>query len=185
MCIRDSDISDLNQYATGFTTPVANYPIEAMYRITAETAVAGSKATATVTVVRDGAAAAGVNVYANDVLQGQTEDVYKRQVSHGAAAADFQSAFGIQLPKCILAAASAGDDPHGSGTGNIGNAELFCIGLRIGVLTDGQCHIGDSVEEDVSADLDCAVGNLSLIHILYEWKTSIPAAVSFYDRLHL
>ena len=53
------DISDLNQYATGFTTPVANYPIEAMYRITAETAVAGSKATATVTVVRDGAAAAG------------------------------------------------------------------------------------------------------------------------------
>ena len=67
------DISDLNQYATGFTTPVANYPIEAMYRITAETAVAGSKATATVTVVRDGAAAAGVNVYANDVLQGQTD----------------------------------------------------------------------------------------------------------------
>ena len=67
------DISDLNQYATGFTTPVANYPIEAMYRITAETAVAGSKATATVTVVRDGAAAVGVNVYANDVLQGQTD----------------------------------------------------------------------------------------------------------------
>ena len=68
------DISDLNQYATGFTTPVANYPIEAMYRITAETAVAGSKATATVTVVRDGAAAVGVNVYANDVLQGQTDE---------------------------------------------------------------------------------------------------------------
>ena len=68
------DISDLNQYATGFTTPVANYPVEAMYRITAETAVAGSKATATVTVVRDGAAAAGVNVYANDVLQGQTDE---------------------------------------------------------------------------------------------------------------
>ena len=70
----DLDISDLNQYATGFTTPVANYPIEAMYRITAETAVAGSKATATVTVVRDGAAAAGVSVYANDVLQGQTDE---------------------------------------------------------------------------------------------------------------
>ena len=68
------DISDLNQYATGFTTPVANYPIEAMYRITAETAVAGSKATATVTVVRDGAAAAGVSVYANDILQGQTDE---------------------------------------------------------------------------------------------------------------
>lgn len=68
------DISDLNQYATGFTTPVANYPIEAMYRITAETAVAGSKATATVTVVRDGAATAGVSVYANDVLQGQTDE---------------------------------------------------------------------------------------------------------------
>lgn len=68
------DISDLNQFATGFTTPVANYPIEAMYRITAETAVAGSKATATVTVVRDGAAAVGVNVYANDVLQGQTDE---------------------------------------------------------------------------------------------------------------
>ena len=84
-------------------------------------------------------------------------------VSHGTAAADFQSAFGIQLPKCILAAASAGDDPHGNGTGNIGNAELFCIGLRIGVLTDGQCHIGDSVEEDVSADLDCAVGNIEAV----------------------
>lgn len=68
------DISDLNQFATGFTTPVANYPIEAMYRITAETAVAGSKATTTVTVVRDGAAAVGVNVYANDVLQGQTDE---------------------------------------------------------------------------------------------------------------
>ena len=48
------DISDLNQYATGFTTPVTNRPIEAMYRIQADTAVVGSAAAASVTVIRDG-----------------------------------------------------------------------------------------------------------------------------------
>ena len=48
------DISDLNQYATGFTTPVTNRPIEAMYRIQADTAVVGSTASAAVTVIRDG-----------------------------------------------------------------------------------------------------------------------------------
>lgn len=46
------DISDLNQYATGFTTPVTNRPIEAMYRIQADTAVVGSAAAASVTVIR-------------------------------------------------------------------------------------------------------------------------------------
>lgn len=50
------DISDLNQYATGFTTPVTNRPIEAMYRIQADTAVVGSAAAASVTVIRDGKA---------------------------------------------------------------------------------------------------------------------------------
>ena len=70
----DLDISDLNQYATGFTTPVTNRPIEAMYRIQADTAVVGSTAAATVTVIRDGKAAAGVHVYANDVLLGDTDE---------------------------------------------------------------------------------------------------------------
>ena len=68
------DISDLNQYATGFTTPVTNRPIEAMYRIQADTAVVGSTASAAVTVIRDGNAAAGVHVYANDVLLGDTDE---------------------------------------------------------------------------------------------------------------
>ena len=68
------DISDLNQYATGFTTPVTNRPIEAMYRIQADTAVVGSTASAAVTVIRDGKAAAGVHVYANDVLLGDTDE---------------------------------------------------------------------------------------------------------------
>ena len=68
------DISDLNQYATGFTTPVTNRPIEAMYRIQADTAVVGSTAAASVTVIRDGKAAAGVSVYANDVLLGVTDE---------------------------------------------------------------------------------------------------------------
>ena len=70
----DLDISDLNQYATGFTTPVTNRPIEAMYRIQADTAVVGSTAAAAVTVIRDGKAAAGVHVYANDVLLGDTDE---------------------------------------------------------------------------------------------------------------
>ena len=68
------DISDVNQYATGFTTPVTNRPIEAMYRIQADTAVVGSTASAAVTVIRDGKAAAGVHVYANDVLLGDTDE---------------------------------------------------------------------------------------------------------------
>ena len=68
------DISDPNQYATGFTTPVTNRPIEAMYRIQADTAVVGSTASAAVTVIRDGNAAAGVHVYANDVLLGDTDE---------------------------------------------------------------------------------------------------------------
>ena len=68
------DISDVNQYATGFTTPVTNRPIEAMYRIQADTAVVGSTASAAVTVIRDGKAAAGVHVYANGVLLGDTDE---------------------------------------------------------------------------------------------------------------
>ena len=70
----DLDISDLNQYASGFTTPVTNYPIEATYRIQADTAVVGSEALATVTYVEDGSAAAGVSVYADDQLLGTTDE---------------------------------------------------------------------------------------------------------------
>ena len=68
------DISDVNQYAAGFSTPVGNYPVEAVYRITADTAVVGGAASATVTVIQDGKAAAGVHVYANDVLLGDTDE---------------------------------------------------------------------------------------------------------------
>ena len=68
------DISDVNQYAAGFTTPMNTYPVEAVYRIQADTAVAGSTASAAVTVIRDGKAAAGVHVYANDVLLGDTDE---------------------------------------------------------------------------------------------------------------
>lgn len=68
------DVSDVNQYAAGFSTPVENYPVEAVYRITADTAVVGGAASATVTVIQDGKAAAGVHVYANDALLGDTDE---------------------------------------------------------------------------------------------------------------
>ena len=80
------DISDLNQYATGFTTPVTNRPIEAMYRIQADTAVVGSAAAASVIVIRDGKAAAGVSVYANDVLLGVTDENGRIDISSLTAA---------------------------------------------------------------------------------------------------
>ena len=80
------DISDLNQYATGFTTPVTNRPIEAMYRIQADTAVVGSAAAASVTVIRDGKAASGVSVYANDVLLGVTDENGRIDISSLTAA---------------------------------------------------------------------------------------------------
>ena len=67
-------IGEVNQYAAGFSTPVENYPVEAVYRITADTAVVGGTAAATVTVIQDGKAAAGVHVYANDVLLGDTDE---------------------------------------------------------------------------------------------------------------
>ena len=70
----DLDISDLNQYATGFTTQISNHPVEAMYRIKADNAVVGSTAAATVTVIKDDKAAVGVNVYANDELLGVTDE---------------------------------------------------------------------------------------------------------------
>ena len=70
----DLDISDLNQYATGFTTQISNHPVEAMYRIKTGNAVVGSTAAATVTVIKDDKAAVGVNVYANDELLGVTDE---------------------------------------------------------------------------------------------------------------
>ena len=68
------DISDLNQYAAGFTTPVTNYPIEAIYRIQADTAVVGAESRASVTYIADDTAAAGVSVYADDQLLGITDE---------------------------------------------------------------------------------------------------------------
>lgn len=68
------DVSDVNQYAAGFTTPMNTYPVEAVYRIAADTAVAGSKTTAAVTTIADGKAAAGVSVYADDTLFGTTDE---------------------------------------------------------------------------------------------------------------
>ena len=75
------DISDVNQYAAGFSTPVENYPVEAVYRITADTAVVGGGASATVTVIQDGKAAAGVRVYADDVLLGVTDGSGRLDIS--------------------------------------------------------------------------------------------------------
>ena len=75
------DISDVNQYAAGFSTPVENYPVEAVYRITADTAVVGGAASATVTVIQDGKAAAGVRVYADDVLLGVTDGSGRLDIS--------------------------------------------------------------------------------------------------------
>ena len=75
------DISDVNQYAAGFTTPMNTYPVEAVYRITADTAVVGGAASATVTVIQDGKAAAGVRVYADDVLLGVTDGSGRLDIS--------------------------------------------------------------------------------------------------------
>lgn len=79
------DVSDVNQYAAGFSTPVENYPVEAVYRITADTAVVGGAASATVTVIQDGKAAAGVHVYANDVLLGDTDENGRIDISSQTA----------------------------------------------------------------------------------------------------
>ena len=76
------DISEVNQYAAGFSTQGTTYPVEAMYRIHANTAVAGSAMAATVTVIRDGKAAVGVNVYANDELLGVTDENGKIDITH-------------------------------------------------------------------------------------------------------
>ena len=75
------DVSDVNQYAAGFSTPVENYPVEAVYRITADTAVVGGAASATVTVIQDGKAAAGVRVYADDELLGVTDGSGRLDIS--------------------------------------------------------------------------------------------------------
>ena len=77
-----TDISEVNQYAAGFSTQGTTYPVEAMYRIHANTAVAGSAMAATVTVIRDGKAAVGVNVYANDELLGVTDENGKIDITH-------------------------------------------------------------------------------------------------------
>ena len=74
-------IGEVNQYAAGFSTPVENYPVEAVYRITADTAVVGGAASATVTVIQDGKAAAGVRVYADDVLLGVTDGSGRLDIS--------------------------------------------------------------------------------------------------------
>ena len=68
------DIGEVNQYAAGFTTLVATYPVEAMYRISADNVVAGSTATAKVTVIADETPAAGVDVYVDDTLIGTTDE---------------------------------------------------------------------------------------------------------------
>ena len=75
------DISDVNQYAAGFTTPMNTYPVEAVYRIAADTAVVGGAASATVTVIQDGKAAAGVRVYADDELLGVTDGSGRLDIS--------------------------------------------------------------------------------------------------------
>ena len=82
----DLDINDLNQYASGFTTPVTNYPIEATYRIQADTAVVGGEAFASITYVEDGSAAAGVSVYADDQLLGTTDENGQIDISSLTAA---------------------------------------------------------------------------------------------------
>ena len=74
-------IGEVNQYAAGFSTPVENYPVEAVYRITADTAVVGGAASATVTVIQDGKAAAGVRVYADDELLGVTDGSGRLDIS--------------------------------------------------------------------------------------------------------
>lgn len=57
-----------------------------MYRIQADTAVVGSAAAASVTVIRDGKAASGVSVYANDVLLGVTDENGRIDISSLTAA---------------------------------------------------------------------------------------------------
>ena len=74
---------------------MTNRPIEAMYRIQADTAVVGSAAAASVTVIRDGKAASGVSVYANDVLLGVTDENGRIDISSLTAA---QGSVNLQPP---------------------------------------------------------------------------------------
>ena len=80
------DISVVNQYVAGFTTPISNYPVEAMYRIQADTAVVGSSSMAKVTVIADDKPAVGISVYADDELLGVTDENGQIDISSLTAA---------------------------------------------------------------------------------------------------
>ena len=152
------DISDLNQYATGFTTPVTNRPIEAMYRIQADTAVVGSTASAAVTVIRDGKAAAGVHVYANDVLLGDTDengriDISSLTASQGSVnlrAADEAGNCSYQI---TLFSYDAVGDETGAPYNVIYNLAPSADGKTITWMSN-PAHSGDRAVARISANAD-------------------------------
>ena len=156
------DISDVNQYAAGFTTPMNTYPVEAVYRIAADTAVVGGAASATVTVIQDGKAAAGVRVYADDELLGVTDgsgrlDISALTASQGSVnlrAADEQGNCSYQI---TLYAYDAVGDESGAPYNVIYNIAPSADGKTITWMSNPAASAEQAVAEfSTNADLSGA-----------------------------
>ena len=156
------DISDVNQYAAGFTTPMNTYPVEAVYRIAADTAVAGSKTTAAVTTIADGKAAAGVSVYADDTLFGTTDengqiDISSLTATQGAVRLRAADAAGNTSFQITLSSFDAVGDESGAPYNIIYNLTASADSKTITWMSNPAASAGQAVAEiSTSADLSGA-----------------------------
>ena len=156
------DISDVNQYAAGFTTPMNTYPVEAVYRIAADTAVAGSKTTAAVTTIADGKVAAGVSVYADDTLFGTTDengqiDISSLTATQGAVRLRAADAAGNTSFQITLSSFDAVGDESGAPYNIIYNLTASADSKTITWMSNPAASAGQAVAEiSTSADLSGA-----------------------------
>ena len=156
------DVSDVNQYAAGFTTPMNTYPVEAVYRIAADTAVAGSKTTAAVTTIADGKAAAGVSVYADDTLFGTTDengqiDISSLTATQGAVRLRAADAAGNTSFQITLSSFDAVGDESGAPYNIIYNLTASADSKTITWMSNPAASAGQAVAEiSTSADLSGA-----------------------------
>ena len=156
------DVSDVNQYAAGFTTPMNTYPVEAVYRIAADTAVAGSKTTAAVTTIADGKAAAGVSVYADDTLFGTTDengqiDISSLTTTQGAVRLRAADAAGNTSFQITLSSFDAVGDESGAPYNIIYNLTASADSKTITWMSNPAASAGQAVAEiSTSADLSGA-----------------------------
>ena len=156
------DVSDVNQYAAGFTTPMNTYPVEAVYRIAADTAVAGSKTTAAVTTIADGKVAAGVSVYVDDTLFGTTDengqiDISSLTATQGAVRLRAADAAGNTSFQITLSSFDAVGDESGAPYNIIYNLTASADSKTITWMSNPAASAGQAVAEiSTSADLSGA-----------------------------